>query len=180
MPPCDVDPDEHASSTGSHPASLEGPSSPPDLTCAFTLPAQLAAAWVTRTRIRAWLEAHALPEQLVDDVEYTTSEAVSNAAEHAYPADVTDGTVDVAAEIVVLDGGRRQVRVTVRDYGHWQPVNPDPGHRGHGLAAMVALAVEITVRHYDVDARGGTEISLLSAVGAVAVAPRSGTSSLGF
>jgi len=90
--------------------------------------------------------------------------------------DVMDGTVEVAAEVVMLDGGRRRVRVIVRDHGRWQPVDPDPGHRGHGLAAMVALAAELTIRHHDATGSGGTEISLLSA--ATTAAPASTTRSM--
>jgi anti-sigma regulatory factor (Ser/Thr protein kinase) len=108
------------------------------------------------------MEAHDLPPATVDDVEYMTSEAVSNSAEHAYPPGfrgATGAVVEVAAEILVLADGLRRVRVCVRDYGHWRPVNPDPGHRGHGLAAMVALAAELTIRHHD---GAGTEIVLFS------------------
>lgn len=151
----------------------------PSPTFELTLPAQLAAAWLTRARVRDWLESHAVAPGLVDDIEYMTSEAVSNSAEHAYPAETVDGTIHVAAELLVVDAGLRRVRVVVRDYGRWQPVDPDPGHRGHGLAAMVALAAEITIRHYHDDARGGTEVTLLSAVTAQAGAPSTTTSSAG-
>lgn len=173
MPPCNVDPDGNAASEQPCPASLDGPPTPtssPALTCAFTVSAQLAAAWLARSRIRNWLESLALPPALVDDVEYMTSEAVSNAAEHAYPPEAVDGTIDVAADVVTLDSRRLRIRVTVRDHGRWQPVNPDPGHRGHGLAAMVALAAELTIRHHDVTG-GGTEITLLSAVTSPVASP---------
>ncbi|MGQ0576100.1 MAG: ATP-binding protein [Pseudonocardia sp.] len=153
MPPCEVDPEGAAARSG--PAPVEAPLR----ACAFTMPAQLAAAWAARARVRDWLESHALPPALVDDVEYVTSEAVSNAAEHAYAGG--DGAIEVEAEVLALPGGLRRVRVRVRDHGRWQPVNPDPGHRGHGLAAMVALAAELVVRHHDGD---GTEVVLLSAV----------------
>lgn len=159
MPPCDAGADEHMPSPCSPRASLDQPPN----TCVFTLPAQLAAAWAARAQIRVWAEALGVAPDLVDDVEYMTSEAVSNAAEHAYPPDVTDGVIDVAAQLVPTADGR-QVRVTVRDYGRWQPVDPDPNHRGHGLAAMVALAAEITIRHHDAADGGGTEVALLSPV----------------
>lgn len=152
MPPCDVDPESAA--LPSPPASAVTP----PRTCVFVVPAELAAAWAARARIRDWMEAHRLPAGLVDDVVYMTSEAVSNAAEHAYPDG--DGVIEVGAELLGEPDGARRVRVRVRDHGQWQPVKPDPGHRGHGLAAMVALAAELTVRHHD---GAGTEVTLVSA-----------------
>lgn len=150
MPPSEA---EYGASPG-----MRAPATPPPATCAFTLPAELAAAWSARNRIRAWLTAHRFAEEFVDDVEYLVSEAVSNSAEHAYREGT--GSVEVAAEVVAAGPGLRQVRVAVRDRGRWRPADPDPGHRGHGIAAMVSLAHELTIRRRP--APGGTELVLLT------------------
>jgi serine/threonine-protein kinase RsbW len=142
---------------GAPPAA--GAADAPPVACSFRLPAALAAAWAARNRIRAWLTAHRFPDDVVDDVEYLVSEAVSNSAEHAY-AGQDDGVVEVDAAVEPAGPGLRQVRVAVRDRGRWRPVDPDPGHRGHGIAAMAALAQEVTIRRRP--APGGTEVVLLS------------------
>jgi len=159
MTPCDLGSGECVPSARAHPVRLGGHASDPPQRCSVTLPARPAAAWAARAAVRAWAEALDVAPELVDDIEYVTSEAVSNSAEHAYPAEVTDGVITVTAEIVPVGQGR-SARITVRDFGRWKPVDPDPSHRGHGLAAMVALATEITIRHH-VDG-GGTEITLVS------------------
>ncbi len=148
------------SDAGPRAVGPEAPGTVP-VTCTFTLPARLAAPWAARSRIRPWLLEHRFPVDLVDDIVYLVSEAVSNSAEHAYPADTDDGTIDIHAEIVRPSPHDQAVRVVVRDHGTWQAVNADPGHRGHGIAAMAATAQELTIRHTE-GPGGGTEISALS------------------
>jgi len=48
------------------------------------LPADPLAPLVARTQVRRWLTALAWPESQRDDIMLAASEAVSNAAEHAY------------------------------------------------------------------------------------------------
>lgn len=150
MPPC-----EPESRTRPRDPAAPGPA---PVAIAFVLPARLAAPWAARSRVQQWLTAHGVEGDFADDLVYLVSEAVSNAAEHAYPPDTDGAVVEVQARLEP-DGPARRVRVTVRDHGAWRPVDPDPGHRGHGLAAMAALAQELTVRRHP---GGGTEVEVLS------------------
>lgn len=165
MPPCDTDPATGAGDGGKQRGPhVHGPTrdEPPSGSYVFSLPAKLAAPWLARTRIRDWLERHGFADEFVNDLEYAVSEAVSNAAEHAYPAEVQGGTIDVSAELITLDAGRLQVRVRVRDHGRWQPVDPTPRQRGHGLAAITAMTSSMTIRRGD-STDPGTEVEMLSA-----------------
>jgi anti-sigma regulatory factor (Ser/Thr protein kinase) len=109
------------------------------------------------------------PADWVDDVEYVVSEAVSNSAEHAYTPETYSGgliTIEAEAFPVPEAGGDREelwrVRVRVADDGRWKPVNPERQHRGHGLAAIAALAAEVTIRRGEEGASRGTEVIVVS------------------
>jgi anti-sigma regulatory factor (Ser/Thr protein kinase) len=138
------------------------------MTFSFTVAAHVTSAWLTRARIREWLEALQFPADWVDDVEYVVSEAVSNAAEHAYPPETTDGLITIDAEAFPLRDVRGddeelwRVRVRVADTGRWKPVNPERQHRGHGLAAIAALAAEVTIRRGEEESSRGTEVIVVS------------------
>lgn len=175
-PPCDVDPEGWGPLAGSDPspspahlASSAAAAAPITATTfSFRVAAHVTAAWLTRARIRGWLEALQFPADWVDDVEYVVSEAVSNSAEHAYPPETSDGLVTIEAEAFpVRDAGGDheelwRVRVRVADDGRWKPLNPEQQHRGHGLAAIAALSAEVTIRHGEKGATPGTEVIVVS------------------
>ncbi|QYN39078.1 ATP-binding protein [Pseudonocardia sp. DSM 110487] len=116
------------------------------------------------------------PPAWIDDLIFITSEAISNAAEHAYPPDTAEGPIHVEARLRFdteppsrpehPEGRARprwRVQVRVADRGAWKPVNPAQGHRGHGLAAIAALAAHVTVRRGEQNSPRGTELTITSA-----------------
>lgn len=87
---------------------------------------------VVRRELRSFLREAGLAADELDDLVLATCEAATNAVEHAqHPR---EPYFDVSAEI---DDG--VVVVAVRDYGQWQPPEPNP-IRGRGLAMMGVLA----------------------------------------
>jgi anti-sigma regulatory factor (Ser/Thr protein kinase) len=175
-PPCDVDPEGWGPLAGpdpspspAHLASSAAAAAPvAETTFSFRVAAHVTSAWLTRARVRGWLEALQFPADWVDDVEYVVSEAVSNSAEHAYPPETSDGLITIEAEAFPVrdaEGDHEelwQVRVRVADDGRWKPLNPEQQHRGHGLAAIAALAAEVTIRRGEKGASRGTEVIVVS------------------
>lgn len=51
---------------------------------AFSLTPDVASASIARDRVRAWLARHDWPDDQTHDLVYAVSEAVTNAAEHAF------------------------------------------------------------------------------------------------
>lgn len=115
---------------------------------------------VVRARFRAWLEGHGWPADAVDDVILAVHEVVANVIDHAYPAGDT-GDLAVTATLLA-DGGRRRVRIVVRDRGRWRSPPVDPGYRGRGLQ-MVRSCMEDVEILPGIRSRDGTEITMLSA-----------------
>jgi len=64
--------------------------------CEFTLLAGPRAPSAARARIATWLTMTGWPTDEASDIVYAISEAVSNAAEHAYPLGA-HGTITVTA-----------------------------------------------------------------------------------
>jgi anti-sigma regulatory factor (Ser/Thr protein kinase) len=85
-----------------------------------------------RHRLVDWAGTVGLSPEVIEDVALAGYEALTNAAEHAYPTGV--GDVDLFAGF--LAGGI--VLVTVRDHGRWLPP-ADAGFRGRGLVMMKGL-----------------------------------------
>lgn len=132
--------------------------------CEFTLVADPSAPRASRERVGGWLTAARWPEDERDAIVYAVSEAVSNAAEHAYPPG-SSGRVVVAARIedAVRDGAgpTRQVRVSVRDEGRWRLAPLVDEGRRRGLLLMAALMDGVSVRRGS-DPRVGTEVWMIS------------------
>ncbi|MDN5860774.1 MAG: ATP-binding protein [Pseudonocardia sp.] len=103
-----------------------------------------------RRRIAAWLANCGLDTDTIDDIVLATNEALANAAEHAFD----DGTGEV--RLLADREGFDELRVIVQDRGEWRPPPAHPGHRGHGLTLMAALAQRCRV-HRD---RGGTTVEM--------------------
>lgn len=115
----------------------------------LALPADPAAAAMARTRLTAWLTEHDWPQAQQDDIVLAVSEAVSNGVEHGYGARPgvagRTGLVEVDAEVVPDDDGMRQVVVSVRDHGGWQPHPHVRAHRRHGIPLMRACVAEFVI-----------------------------------
>ncbi|MBO0864077.1 MAG: SpoIIE family protein phosphatase [Mycobacterium sp.] len=115
--------------------------------------ANFDAARQVRTRLREWLSGVGADSSDVSDVVHAISEFVENAAEHAYPGEMS-GTIVVYAALD-SDG---LLHASVTDHGQWQ--EPHAGHENHwggrGLAVAEALVSETWVTHN----RTGTTASL--------------------
>lgn len=140
----------------------------------FVLPAVAASVPTARHRLRAWLDLLDWPTDLAEDLEFATNEAVANVVDHAYlhtrsaetewnvdDDEVIEEIIEVVASEHQLLGGARQIRVEVRDRGHWRAPPADPGYRGRGLMTMAAMMNQMTVQHGSPD-QAGTTVTLLS------------------
>lgn len=153
---------------------------PEPASCECTLAADPSAPRAARELIGRWLAAARWPGEELDAIVYAVSEAVSNAAEHAYPPGVA-GQITVTALIEdgplgdgplgdgpLGDGARRngvgptrRVRVRVCDEGRWRvPPASDEGRR-RGLFLMAALMDDVSVQAGP--GPTGTEVVLTSA-----------------
>jgi serine/threonine-protein kinase RsbW len=89
-----------------------------------------------RRVLRCWLrEALGDDADVVDDLTLAASEAVENAADHAFVGAAAVGTMCLRA----ADHGDC-ITIVVSDDGRWQPPDPDPGYRGRGIDLMNRLA----------------------------------------
>lgn len=123
----------------------------------MSLPADPVTPSVVRGRLRGWLAGLGWPVEEAEDVVLAVSEAVSNAAEHAYPAG-RSGPVDVVARAVGLGNGHRRVVVGVADHGCWRPEPDYQAFRGHGFAVMHASMHRVEIE----PAATGTTVVLIS------------------
>ena len=125
------------------------------------VPADCRAPGRVRAELKDWLAARGWPGEDADDLVLAVSEAVSNAAEHAYLA---GRAVDKDCRVVLVTvaelaaSDARQLKVVVEDFGVWRPVPPDPGSRGRGLRMIGALteSCEVTQRS------SGTTVTIIS------------------
>lgn len=89
-----------------------------------------------RRTLHHWLaQALADDPDAVDDLTLATSEALENAADHAFAHAPTAGTMCLEAS----DDGHC-INIVVSDNGHWQQPDPDTGYRGRGIDIMSRLA----------------------------------------
>ena len=102
-------------------------------------PAELSAL---RERLRMWLEANGVPENVERGVVLAVSEAAANAVEHGYGCDGS-GPVTVVArhEDDRLD-------ITVRDEGTWRD-RARTTDRGRGLQIIRAIVEDLSIQHED-------------------------------
>src|SRR6185437_254122 len=102
------------------------------------LPADPRRLTAVRRAVAAWGAQAALSDDTTADLQLLLSEAATNAVEHAYR--------DTGSGEFVYSVHRRPdagIRVTVQDFGRWQPPPDDPGYRGRGLAVIHNLADEV-------------------------------------
>ena len=102
-----------------------------------------------RDAVEAWAHDCGFRRELIDDLQLSVNEAVSNAVEHAYPPDRRG---DVVAELARAADGAIAARV--RDFGQWRPPAADQGYRGRGLGMIRTLAQDVTVER-----DSGTEVT---------------------
>lgn len=99
-----------------------------------------------RRAVRGWLR-RALGEDdpdAVDNLTLAVSEALENAAEHAYADRDEPGTMTLSAR---RDGSPPgAVVISVSDAGHWRTQSGGAGYRGRGLALIEELSDAHTVR----------------------------------
>ena len=96
-----------------------------------------------RHELSRWLRAHfALDPVRLNDVLLAVNEALTNAAEFAYPEQ--RGTMALEVRYDVADG---TLIVDVSDRGRWRHVDPaaQPNTRGRGIPLMRALADRTTI-----------------------------------
>ena len=116
------------------------------------LPADASAPSRARAVLRAWLQRICVSRVLRDTTEeliYAVSEAVSNAADHAYPDHAVgepDAVVTLRAH-ATADGPPRElpcqgphtVHIVVTDHGRWRPPPDEPTTRGRGFTLIDAF-----------------------------------------
>lgn len=103
-----------------------------------------------RNHVGSWADRHALPEDVVIDLQLALGEAVANGVEHAYTG-ARPGTVDV--EVQLRQDVAPAVLVRVSDHGRWRAPMGN-GYRGRGLSVIERLARRVEVSR----TRTGTEI----------------------
>jgi PAS domain S-box-containing protein len=87
-----------------------------------------------RHQLAEWMQAAAVPDELVADIVLAVNEACANSIEHGYRGR-KPGRVRIEGE---NDGARLHLRVT--DGGSWKPAPADPGVRGRGLLLIRAVS----------------------------------------
>jgi sigma-B regulation protein RsbU (phosphoserine phosphatase) len=124
------------------------------------VPADGRAPGLVRAELRQWLAAQAWPDEDCEDLVLAVSEAVSNAAEHAYRSNGSSEADRVVAVVVteMTDPGGRRAKAVVDDVGVWCSATPGQEYRGRGLDMISAL-----VEAFDVDRRQtGTRVTMIS------------------
>jgi anti-sigma regulatory factor (Ser/Thr protein kinase) len=101
------------------------------------VPAEPEALQQVRRRLRRWLEAAGVSDDVRDDIIVATSEAVSNSVRHAYGP--SSAWVEIEGELV-----DDEVRIVVRDHGRWRPPR---GEGGRGIDLMQACMASVDIRH---------------------------------
>jgi serine/threonine-protein kinase RsbW len=107
-----------------------------------------------RRAVRRWLRSVLgdEDEDAVDNLTLAASEALENAAEHAYAGHDEIGTMTLSARRD--DAADRAVVTTVSDTGRWRAPADSTGYRGRGLA----LIGELTDTHEVQPGPAGTTV----------------------
>lgn len=119
------------------------------------------AETIARSRVRRWLDTLGWPSSARGDLIRAVCEAVSNAAEHAYPPGYA-GLVRLRADLLAGPNAMHHLAVSVTDRGRWREPAPDSNdagrHDGGGLAVIRAGTAHMRI---EVDARG-TRVRMIS------------------
>jgi anti-sigma regulatory factor (Ser/Thr protein kinase) len=116
-------------------------------------PAEPEALADVRHLLRRWLQRHGADQHETYDITVACQEACANAVEHAY----APGPAGFDVEAEHAEG---EVRLTVRDRGHWRDARGT--HRGRGLPIMEALMDTVDIHH----SPDGTAVQMRRALGA--------------
>ena len=109
------------------------------------VPATPAHVGRLRRAVRGWLrQALGDDADAVDNLTLAVSEALENAAEHAYADRDEPGTMTLCAQRDPT--GADAVVISVTDTGHWREPSEGSSYRGRGLALIEELAEAHTVR----------------------------------
>jgi anti-sigma regulatory factor (Ser/Thr protein kinase) len=124
------------------------------------IPADGRAPGRIRGELTRWLAARSWPDEDGDDLVLAISEAVSNAAEHAYRGDEAEEPKRLVAVIVteLTDSDRRRAKAVVDDFGVWRPVSLSGGTRGRGLRIIGMLVESLSVER----GGAGTRVTMIS------------------
>lgn len=115
-----------------------------DDTLRLEAPATPAHVGRLRRAVRGWLrDVLGEDADAVDNLTLAASEALENAAEHAYADQDEAGTMMLSAE---RDPSTHVLVITVSDAGRWRSPTAAGGYRGRGLALIEKLAAAHTVR----------------------------------
>jgi anti-sigma regulatory factor (Ser/Thr protein kinase) len=120
-------------------------------------PAHNLAPALARRRLHAWLDAVHWPTDSRDDLVLAASEAVSNAAEHAYPPG-GERDITVYAALMVGPSNVQRVVVSVADSGRWREPPVEHQAQRRGLQIMRAVTDELRLDATPV----GTRIKMIS------------------
>lgn len=101
----------------------------------LTVPADPTSLAPVRARLRRWLAMAGVDAESAADMLLAVGEAASNATEHSVVG--ADHTVELTVMAAVVGD---HLRFTVADNGRWKPPPSAPGHRGHGIRLINALA----------------------------------------
>lgn len=158
MPPTG-NPDDTLHPELAHPERRLDRTASPESCPSLRLPADPVAPSVARHQLRRWLSTLSWPSGQLEDIVLAVSEAVSNAAEHAY-LDQAPGVIEIDAWAEVTAGGQRQVTVVVGDHGRWRTAPMDDENRRRGIPLMRACMDTVTIEQPD--DRSGTRVVLRS------------------
>ena len=106
------------------------------------VPAEVASVLRVRRAFAQWLREIDATAIDGNDLLLAVAETITNAVEHAYPAD-RPGLVWFRA--VFRDDGILECQVT--DHGNWRAPDPAVGHRGHGLMVAGQVVDYMRVSH---------------------------------
>ena len=111
-------------------------------TAEWALPAEPQSVSALRTRVVGFAAAHGVPDQTLSGLAIATSEALTNAVQHAFP-DRTPGTIGACVDI---DREQGRVLLVVSDNGLGMTLRPDSPGFGPGLSIMSRMAEEFVVQ----------------------------------
>jgi sigma-B regulation protein RsbU (phosphoserine phosphatase) len=123
------------------------------------VPADGRAPGLARAELRRWLAARTWPDEDSEDLVFAVSEAVSNAADHAYRSTTSEPERVIAVTVTeIIDSEGRRAKAVVDDIGTWLPATPGQQFRGRGL-----LMIGTLMQACDVD-RGpaGTRVTMIT------------------
>ena len=101
-----------------------------------TVPATTQNATALRRTFSCWVHS-LIANDAAEDLTVAVYEALTNAAEHAFTAHRTPGSIWLHA--ILADG---QITVTVADNGSWRHPTDSGGYRGRGLPLIHQLTTE--------------------------------------